>query len=426
MNKTFKFAAFVLMLAIFIWGGYKLFVQEEVKEETEVIKAEKKTGDGSPQDEVKEAALPVTVLRIKRGDLPLRLPISATAEVWEKATLRAEVGGIVEKINYSIGDRVKKGEELLKLDDSEINLEVGRAEAAQLQALSQYLTAETLGTGEENEISDKDKEKIQALTKKYQSALEDHKEGKISDKQMDEINSEYQEEMVYSGAMREEIRKAQEGLADANIRLKQAKLDLIRTSIKAPFPCTIADIIISKGERVTAAQELVKIVNLQSIYLKGFALESEVKHLKTGIAVRIKFDSFPDKFFYGRIKSISPEIDPENKTISIYVDVDNSNNQILPGMHAELDVEYKTFKNVLKVPRNAIVVRNRPLIFIVDEKEEMALWEYVELGEKNDEDQIILKGLNNGVKEGDLVVISGNMTLAHQSKVKILEIIDQK
>ena len=95
-------------------------------------------------------------------------------------------------------------------------------------------------------------------------------------------------------------------------------------------------------------------------------------------------------------------------------------------MHAELDVEYKTFKNVLKVPRNAIVVRNRPLIFIVDEKEEMALWEYVELGEKNDEDQIILKGLNNGVKEGDLVVISGNMTLAHQSKVKILEIIDQK
>lgn len=424
MNKTLKIIAFVIMIVVFIWAGYKLFVQEQAKKETEVIKAEQ--GKDAPKKAVKEAALPVTVLRIKKGDLPMRLPISATADVWDKATLKAEVDGVVQTINVAIGDTVGKHKELIKLNDSEIRLTVDRAEASQLQALSQYLTSESLGINEETEISAEEKSKIQVLKKRYQTALENYKKGKTLESELDAISSEYQEAQVYSGALREEIRRAQEGLSAANIQLKQAKLDLKRTVIKSPFPGTISDIVISKGERLTRGTDVLKIVNLQSIYLKGFALESEVKNLKKGIAVRIKFESFPDKYFYGKIGSISPEIDPENKTISIYVDVENKNNLILPGMHAELDVEYKIYKDVFRVPRNAVIVRNRPLIFIVNEKEKMALWEYVEIGPKNDEDQIILKGLNNGVKEGDLVVVSGNMTLAHQSRVSILEIIDQK
>jgi len=425
MNKTLKTVAFVIMIAVFVWAGYYLFVQKEAKNETEVIKAEE--NKDSPKEEVKEAALPVTVLRIKKGDMPLRLPISATADVWDKATLKAEVTGVVQKINASIGDTVPKGKELIKLDDSEIRLEVDRAEATKLQTFSEYLTEESVKYQEDDESTgEKDQEKMKNLETEYQAALEKYKKGLISEDEMDKIGDEYLKAKVYSGAYREEIRKAQEGFADASIRVKQAKLNLQRTSIQSPFPGTISDIMVSKGEKLTVGQDILKIVNLQSIYLKGYALESEVKNLKTGISVRIKFESFPDKYFYGKIESISPEIDPTNKTISIYADVENKNNMILPGMHAELDVEYKVYKDVFRVPRNAVIVRDRPLIFIVDEKEKMALWEYVETGEKNDEDWIINKGLNNGIKEGDLVVVSGNMTLAHQSRVQILEIIDQK
>ncbi len=424
MKKIIKIIAFVIMIAIFVWGGYKLFFQKEKKEETEVIKAEEKKD--SEKKETKEASLPVTLLRIKRGDLPLRLPISATANVWEKVTLKAEVDGNVQKIHYSIGTWVGKNRELVKLDDSEIKLAVERAEAVRLQGFSKYLVSESINTQEEEELTAEEKEKLENLKKKYFKAVKDFEKGKISEKQLDEISEKYEEELVYSGILREEIRKAQEGFSDANIALKQAKLNLKRTSIKSPFPGTISDIMISKGERLTRGQEILKIVNLQSLYLKGFALESEVKHLKKGTAVRIKFDAYPDKHFYGRIESISPEIDYENKTISIFIAVDNKENLILPGMHAGIDVEYKVFKDVLRVPRSAIITRQRPLIFIVNENDRIALWEYVELGEKNDEDQVILKGLNNGVKEGDLVVIDGHLTLAHQSKVKIMNIIDQK
>ncbi|MDQ1354151.1 MAG: Efflux transporter periplasmic adaptor subunit [Acidobacteriota bacterium] len=429
MNKVFKIIAFVIMIAALIWGGYKVFFKEDKKEATEIIKAEEnkdsKEGE-SKESESKETALPVTVLRIKKGDLPMRLPISATADVWEKATLKAEVDGTVEAIRYPIGAQVQKDAELVKLDDSEIQLQVDRADADRLQALSKYLVAESTDMQKSETLSSEDKAKLELLKEKYLNAVKDYEKKKISEKQLDEINNEYEQAMIYAGVLREEIRKAQEGLSNANIQLKQAKLDLKRTSIKSPFQGTIADIVISKGAKVTRGLDLLKIVNLQTLYLKGFALESEVAHLKKGTAVRIKFDSFPDQYYYGQIQSISPEIDPQNKTISIYVDIENTNNSILPGMHAAIDVEYKVFNDVMRVPRNAIIVRQRPLIFIVNEKDNMAMWEYVELGEKNDEDQIIEKGLNNGVKEGDLVVISGHLTLAHQSKVKILEIIDQK
>ncbi|MCP5108001.1 MAG: efflux RND transporter periplasmic adaptor subunit [bacterium] len=426
MNKVIKIVAFVIMIVAFVWGGYKLF-QNEKKAETEVIKAEEKQdGKTAKTTKTKEAYLPVTVLRIKKGDLPLRLPISATADVWEKTTIIAEVDGVIQKISCTIGGQVPKARELVKLDDSEIKLEVDRARANRLRTFSGYLTAESFGIESESELSAEEKEKTKAVEKKYKKAVADYKNGKISEKEFDAVSDEYQQSLVYSGALRDEIRKAQEGLAEADIQLKQQKLNLKRTSIKSPFPGKISDIFVSKGERVTRGQDILKIVNLQSIYLKGYALESEVKNLKKGTAVRIRFDSFPDRTFYGQIDSISPEIDPENKTISIYVSVGNKDKLIIPGMHADIDVEYKIYKDVLRVPRNAIIVRNRPLLFVVDQEKKMALWEYVELGEKNDEDQIVLKGLNNGLKEGDLVVISGNMTLAHQSKVKILEIIDQK
>lgn len=424
MNKSIKIVALIIMIAVLAFGGYKLFFQGEEKEMTEVIKAE--DNKDADKADVKEASLPVTLLRIKRGDLPMRLPISATAEVWEKATLKAEVDGTVQEINCTIGSRVKKGQELVKLDDSEIKLNVERAEAARLQGFSKYLVSESVDAGDEESVSAEDKEKLAALKQKYTQAMDDHNKGKITEKQLDKISEEYETALVYAGVLREEIRKAQEGFADANIQLKQAKLDLQRTSIKSPFPGTIAYLNISKGERLKAGQEILRIVNLQSLYLKGFALESEVKHLKTGMAVRIKFDAFPDQHFYGKIKSISPEIDPQNKTISIFVALDNEDSLIKPGMHAAIDVEYMVYKDVLRVPRNAVITRQRPLIFIVNEKDEIANWEYVELGPKNDEDQIILKGLNNGVKEGDLVVIDGHLTLAHQSKVKILDILDQK
>jgi RND family efflux transporter MFP subunit len=419
MNKVLKVIAFVVIIAGLIFGGYKLFFEKQVNDETEIIKAEETQKDGA--SDKKEAALPVKALKIQRGNLPLRLNISAAADVWEKAVLRAEINGTVEKINASMGKRVKKGQVLVKLDDVERKLEVDQREAEKLRCYSNYLVKEDTDIVEADEMTDEQKKELAESKQRYQEALKDLERKKIDKEAFEKISSEYQKALIFSGDIREEVRKAQEGLTTATIALEQAKLNLARTSIRTPFNAKVAELKVSKGEKVSAGQELVKVVNLETLYLRGFALESEIANLEVGKGVRIKFDSYPDDYFYGEIQAISPEIDAERKTITVYVKVDNRDHRFLPGMHAEIDVEYQVFENVIKIPREAIRFRqDRYLVFVVRDIQGnigTANWEYVTVGHQNDEEVEIL----SGVQEGDLVLIEGHATLAHQSRVKIVK-----
>ena len=419
MKQVLKVLTVIIVIAVLAFAGYKMFFEKEPEEQTEIIKAEEnKTGQA---DQKKESALPVKALKIERGNLPLRLNISATADVWEKAVIRTELNGTVENIKVSVGDWVKKGQLLVKLDDEERNLDVKQREAEKLKSLSDYLVKESTETTETKELTGEQRKELEAMKTRYQGALKEIERGKISPEAFEKISDQYQKLLIFSGDLREEVRKAQEGLTTAIIQLKHAELNLKRTSIRSPFSGVVAELKVSRGEKITQGQDVVKVVNLESLYLKGFALESELSNIKKGTRVRIKFDAFQEQYFYGEIEAVSPEIDPDRKTITVFVKVDNKDRLFLPGMHAEIDVEYQVFENVIKVPRNAVIFRQeRYLVFVVrDIKRNIgtANWEYVTIGHQNDDEIEIL----SGVQEGDLVLIEGHGTLAHQSRVKVIQ-----
>lgn len=416
MKKAAQIIALVIVFAVLIFLGNELFFKkEDKKNQTEVIKAEENNSSKK-----KEATLPVRVTEVKRGSLPLRLTISATADVWEKTTIRSEVSGKVEKINCSIGDWVKQGQLLVKIEDREKKLDVESRRAAKLSTLSKYLVKETTVNYDNPEISAKEKQQLKTLRDKYRKALKDFEQGKISDDKLQAISDEYERMQVMAGTLREEILKATENLTQSTVALQQAELDLKRTSIRSPFQGKIADLMISVGERISVNHELLKVVNLKSAYLRGFALESELSKLKVGTRVRIRFDAYPGRYFYGHIDAISPEVDLEKKTIPVYIKVDNSEMLVLPGMHAEIDIEYKVFENVIKVPVKAVITRQeRYLVFVV--RDNIALWAYVEVGEKNDEEWEIKKFVDPKYGPGDQIVVEGHLTLAHQSRVRIVK-----
>ncbi len=419
MNKTLKIFALIVIVAGLIFAAYQAFKKPKT-EETEIIKAQVKAG--AKEESKGDAALPVQALTIKRGDLPLRLNISASADVWEKATVRAEVSGTIESINVTIGQIVRNGQVLLRVDNTEKQLEVQRCENEKLRSHSQYLMSESTSLVESSQLTDKDKEDMATKKNDYLQALKDLEKGKIRQDQFEKISEAYQKTMIISGDLRESVRRAQEGLSAATISLIRAQLELKRTVVYSPFPGVISEIKISKGEKASMGQELFKIVNLNTIYLTGFALEAEVSKLKVGTKVRVRFDSFPEETVYGVLQAISPEIDPTRKTINIYVKIANENNRFLPGMHAEIDIEHQVIENVMKVPQKAVIPRQgRYLVFIVRDlhgSTGTAYWEYVEIGHQNDE-EIEIK--SDTIKEGDLVLVDGHFTLAHQSRVRITE-----
>lgn len=412
MNKVVKIVSILIIIGAIGFAGYKLMTDEDTGDGAEIVKADQTEGD----DSKREAPLPVKVITVERGELPLRLRVSATADVWEKAILKSEVRGNVQTIQATVGEFVRKGQLLMKLDDRDLKLELEKAKSEKLKALSDFLVKEDSNMMISQEVSPEKETELKAVKKKYLESLDLYSKGKMKEADFEKISDEYEKSMVFSGELREEIRKAQEGLSNATLTVKQKELDIKRTFIRAPFDGIVADITVSTGEKVNQGADLLKIVNLDSLYLRGYALESEVRHLSVGTQVRARFDSFPNRFFFGKLKAISPEIDPENKTITIFIDIENKERKILPGMHAEIDIEYKVFKDVVKVPIKAVVSRQeRTLVFRVEDN--VALWTYVDVGAKNDEDWQILSGLEGG----EQVVIEGQLTLAHQSKVKVVK-----
>lgn len=91
MNKIIKIVAAVILIGGLLFVGYMLFFKTEKKEEAEIIKAEE--NNATNKKVKKEAPLPVKVIEVKKGALPLRLRVSATADVWEKSTIKSEVQG---------------------------------------------------------------------------------------------------------------------------------------------------------------------------------------------------------------------------------------------------------------------------------------------------------------------------------------------
>ncbi|MBU1338129.1 MAG: efflux RND transporter periplasmic adaptor subunit, partial [Acidobacteria bacterium] len=186
--------------------------------------------------------------------------------------------------------------------------------------------------------------------------------------------------------------------------------------IRAPFDGIVTAITISSREHLSAGQELFTLVNISRIQVHAKVLESEIRKMKVGREVDLKFSAYPERVFKGRVKAISPLVDPEKRTCDVIIDVDNPAEEIKPGMHAEVEIAADIYKDRLLIPQDAVLSRSgRKLAFVFDNG--VAKWRYLEIGLENEDYAEVL----DGVTEGEQVLIDGHFTLAHDAKVRIEE-----
>jgi multidrug efflux pump subunit AcrA (membrane-fusion protein) len=100
----------------------------------------------------------------------------------------------------------------------------------------------------------------------------------------------------------------------------------------------------------------------------------------------------------------------------VHISVSNPNEELKPGMHAEVEIAADVYPARLLVPQEAVLVRGgRRLVFAVEGG--LAKWKYIEAGLENERFVEVL----GGVAEGEDVIVEGHLTLAHDAKVKIVE-----
>jgi RND family efflux transporter MFP subunit len=371
------------------------------------------------KEEVAETPIPVKVDIARMGELIISLKSPGEAVTNRMVTIKSEVAGIIKKLNVEEGQHVKEGDLLMELDDRQFRLELESAQANRLSKLSELLLEKQF-EGTEIVLAQSEMDEIEKAKQEYERVQELFTKGLISENEFADAYKQYELALIQSGEKKDEIRSASKGLTQAEIAVKTAQMILEKTKIKAPFSGIITDIQVSPKEHIINGRDLFVLVNISRIQVHAKVLESEIGKMKQGREVILRFSAYPDRVFEGKVKSISPVVNPDDKTCKVIIDVANPREEIKPGMHAEVEIAAEIHENKLLVPQEAVLDRGgRKLAFVVQDG--LAKWRYVQVGLENDQYAEILPSEREGegVKEGETVIVDGHFTLAHDAKVTI-------
>lgn len=317
------------------------------------------------------SATPVRVAQAERKSFDYLINATGKMEALEQIKINAERSGILELSQFREGDFVEKGKVLARLDQRESQLKLEKAKIA-------------LKSAEVN----------------YQSEA-------LSFSEVFQGNDEKRKREI------EDYLKVKSGLYAAELDLKEAEMDLEKSSIKAPISGRIADLKVRTGSLVNSGDELFEIINTGQLELKVKVLESDINLISIGQKAEIYpvGGGFPD--LTGTVRSINPKVD-ENGLVQVSI-LMSATKGLLPGMNARAIIRAPQ-NNSLVVPKEALVYRsNRPVVFTIENNE--SKWNYVEVGKDNGREVEVLSGIEAGMT----VITSNNLQLAHQAPVQIIK-----
>jgi len=202
----------------------------------------------------------------------------------------------------------------------------------------------------------------------------------------------------------------------AGQELAEAEWRLGKTTIRAPFEGRLTDRVVNQGQHLNPGDTLFTVTDFDPIIARIYLPEKDVLALNPGSNVRIRMKASDDVSFRGRIRQISPVVDPATGTVKITVEAVNPPAFVRPGAFVNVDIIRETRQGATVLPREAIVRELRDAHVFVTGKDNLAKKRPVTLGlEEGGLVQIL-----SGVQPGETVVTAGQGGLKDGSLIKIL------
>lgn len=206
------------------------------------------------------------------------------------------------------------------------------------------------------------------------------------------------------------------GYLDAKQSLEQARLNLARSTLKAPFSGKAADIRQKVHEQV--AGNFCTLIDDAVFNVKFSVLETEIGFVKTGQPVKVYAFNDPQNIVRGKITEINPTVDASGQ-IQVIAQIAN-NGQMLDGMNVRILAE-NVVPDQLVVPKSAVVIRDNLEVLFRYSKGK-SVWTYVNTTASNSTEYVVAANTerNARLNVGDTVIISGNLNLGGDTSVEIV------
>lgn len=309
----------------------------------------------SPQRETPAArATWIEAATVERSSASLHLTLPGEVEGSRDAWLASSQGGYVEAVAIEVGQMVKEGDVLFRVDRSLFQARLAQVEAEVKSARRELARAKKAGTA------------IAAA----------------------------------------EVDAAHDRLVSAQASQRVAQIQASRATIRAPFDGALAAVELEKGEVAGPGEPAARLVVLDPVKVSISVSDRDVGLLEQGADVTVSVDALAEPR-HGKIARILPAADLETRTFIVQVEVPNEDKAMLPGMIARVEVEQSLQQDSLLIPQGFLVTkRDANGVFVVEDG--VARWRTLELGPLV-RDQVVIE---SGLEVGDNIVVVGQRALA--------------
>ena len=337
------------------------------------------TDSNNKEKEGVETVLPqqvneVTVMKLAKGNFNHELVSNGKIVAKEYADLYFRTSEVVAKVYVKNGMYVRKGQKLAELDLFKLNNTLAQNKNALAQA-----------------------------------------------------NLEMQDVLIGQGyapdnlsavpAEKLELAKVKSGYERAKAQYEASLYDVEQATLIAPFDGVVANLFDKQYNMPKSGEPFCRIIRTSAMEVDFTVLESELPLIKVGEQVEVTPYATAVGTRTGNVSEINPLVD-ENGMVRVKAQV-NGGEKLFDGMNVRISVK-RSVPDQMVVPRTAIVLRaGKQVIFTV--KDSIAMWNYVQTGLEYLSEYTLVNWEASGLQEGMTVITTGNVNLAHETPVKIIE-----
>jgi len=285
-------------------------------------------------------------------------------------------GGRLLEVNVKMGDKVRRGQVLAKIEDREIVEQVRAAEASQEVAKATIRQREAdLKVAELNFERSKNLFQRQLLAKQA----------------LDDAESRYMAAVAQT-----DLSKAQ--LSQNEARLQELRINLQHTSVTSPVDGFVGKRSVDPGAMVNTNTAIASVVDISKLRLVANVVEKDLRMVSAGDFAVVEVDAYPGEKFNGKIARVSPVLDPATRTAAMEVEVPNADYKLKPGMYARINLTVEEHDKALVIPKTAVIDYQSQRGVWVPNDNDRAMFVPLKLGIENAEQIEVLAGLQEGAK----------------------------
>lgn len=315
----------------------------------------------------------------------LRLTGAVAFNAFKTTPVITQIGGPVSRILVVPGEQVRQGEPMLEVSSPDYSL-----------LLATYLKAQ---------------DAFNLADKNYARAQDLYQHKAIAERDLQQAESDRNQAQA-------DLNSSEEAMKILGIK-NPADLAKVPASAQVPLLAPIAgevvERLVSPGQVLQAGTtQAFTISDMSTVWVLANVYQGDLAYVHNGDDVVVQTDAYPDRF-HGRISFVSPELDPNTRTLQARIVVDNPGEKLKNAMYVTVTVTAGTIPNAIAVP-DASVLRddeNQPFVYVATGSNQFGR-RSVDIGQSEGGQTQILKGLSPGEK----VVGNGSLFLQFANSIQ--------